>query len=421
MLQIQIVSHQLQPNFIGFLLTKPSRVLLLTTNHQTIVSRANRLKRFYKASFNVEADIFDVGELGFYAHHLAQARSILDNVKSQGFDISKIEINATGGSKPLADAFKQAVLENQGAAFYCHTELKQLEYYHPAKFIDYSQAPSIDLEQILNIQGYQFVSEQAKLPWQDVTQALGDYFIKQHSSETVKVNAQLNQRAIHASANNLTLSTADEGFNRLNSASVDLNNYCQNRLHIDPIKKCITFSDLTFAKFLCGQWFEQWLYLQAKQAAPDHLYLGVEIQDEDNAVLKQELDIVLIHNHQLLFLECKTSKSGYLNSKDINRLVQLSRNLGALTKVCFVSLNGVNTDTEARLKREGIDYIVEQHIAHIADYFKEWVANTEKTNIPLPALNIPPNTLSQSSASKKRTNWLSKLLAKIKSTQKEQV
>lgn len=417
MLQIQIVSHQLQPNFIGFLLTKPSRVLLLTTKHQAIISRANRLKRFYKTSFNVEADIFDVGALGFYAHHLAQARSILENVKSQGFDISKIEINATGGSKPLADAFKQAVLEHQGAAFYCHTELKQLEYYHPPKFIDYSQAPSINLEQLLNIQGYQFVSEQVKLPWQDVAQALADYFIRQQNSETVKVNAQLNQRAILTAADNLTLSTTDEGFNALNNASEVLNNCCNNKLHINPIKKCITFSDLKFAKFLCGQWFEQWLYHQAKQAAPDHLYLGVEIQDENNAVLKQELDVVLIHNHQLLFLECKTSKSDYLSAKDINRLVQLSRNLGALTRACFVSLNGVNNDTEARLKREGIDYIVAQQVQHIADYFKEWVANAEKTNAPLPALNITQLTLSPSS---KKTSWLSKLLAKRKSTKEEQ-
>lgn len=382
MLQIQIVSHQLQPNVIGFLLTRPSRILLLTTDNQTIIDRAKRLQAFYKTEFNVNADIFDVGKLGFYAHHLYQAREILENVKSQGFDISQLEINATGGSKPLADAFKQAVLEHHGFAFYCHTELKQLEYYNPPKFISYNQVASIDFEQLLNVQGYRLNSEQLQQPWSQVIEALAELLIFQYDVNTSQINAQLNERTLRVNEHKLTLPIADKGYEALNNASEALNSACNNLMFVDVPNKKISFETTEFAKFLNGQWFEQWVYAQAKTANPHQLYLSTVIEDENNSLLKQELDVVLMHNHQLLLIECKTSRSANIQPKEINRLVQINRNLGTLTRVCFIALNGVNEEAKARLKREGIDYIVGDEVKNISTYFSNWVQRAEQATEP---------------------------------------
>lgn len=382
LLQIQIVSHQLLPNVIGFLLTKPSRILLLTTDNGAIIDRAMRLQAFYKSEFNIDADIFDVGKLGFYAHHLQQAREILASVKSKGFDISKLEINATGGSKPLADAFKQAVLEHQGTAFYCHTELKQLEYYNPPKFVSYNQVASINFEQLLNVQGYNLTSEQLNHPWREVVDALAELLIYQYDANTSQINAQLNKRTLKVNEHNLILSLADKGYEALNNASEALNSACNNLMFVDVPNKKVSFETAQFAKFLNGQWFEQWVYAQAKTANPHQLYISTVIEDENNTLLKQELDVVLMHNHQLLLIECKTSKSANIQPKEINRLVQLNRNLGTLTRVCFIALNGVNEEAEARLKRECIDYIVGDEVKNISTYFNNWVIQAEQAAEP---------------------------------------
>jgi hypothetical protein len=91
-----------------------------------------------------------------------------------------------------------------------------------------------------------------------------------------------------------------------------------------------------------------------------------------------------------LLIECKTSRSANIQPKEINRLVQLNRNLGALTRVCFIALNGVNEEANARLEREGIDYIVGDEVKNISTYFSHWVKQAEQaaepfvTSTPLP-------------------------------------
>lgn len=382
MFQVQLVSHQTLPNAIGFLITRPKRVLLLTTSAPEIMIRAVRLQTFYRDEFGVTADVFEVGELGLYSHHLHQARNIMATVRAQGLDLSQIEINVTGGSKPLADAFKQAVIEHGGRAFYCHTDKKALEYYQPAKVISYRHGTPLEFEQLLFLQGYKLVESQCKRRFKQHVDSIATYFIHNRTVLTEALNAQLNNCALNAlNSKELAVSIADHGFAKLLMQADVLNSVLAGLASVDIDNKSIHFCSANAAKFVAGQWLEEWVFEQAEQAGAAQVYLGAVVQDSTNSAIIQELDLVLMHNHQLMIVECKTSRPQYLQTKDVDRLVQLKRNLGLLTQVVFIALYGVEKNIEARLNREGITLIDGTHLNSLAAFFNDWVAQAQSMQV----------------------------------------
>jgi len=144
--------------------------------------------------------------------------------------------------------------------------------------------------------------------------------------------------------------------------------------------KHITFTSENAARYLGGAWFEEYAYVTAIELGIEHVAMSVEGhwlgKNNIDSSVSNELDLVLIHNNQMLIIECKTinwqkNKKG---QDTVLKLESLIRNLGGShAQGILLSLFEFESHSHDRIKNiKGLSLLDKDAIYGLENQLKQW-------------------------------------------------
>lgn len=137
-------------------------------------------------------------------------------------------------------------------------------------------------------------------------------------------------------------------------------------------------------RYLTGEWLEEYAYFCALNSGADYIGWSVQFTDDSNpkANIRNELDVVVLHNNVVLIIECKTMKFGFDSNKDNNTIYQMDsikKGAGTFAKSLLLSARPLDHETkdgrsvalEARARSADIEPIVGESLKHLTQRIKE--------------------------------------------------
>lgn len=147
------------------------------------------------------------------------------------------------------------------------------------------------------------------------------------------------------------------------------------------------------AVYLSGAWLEEYAYFAAKDAGAQEVALNVVFTDDFDrkADIRNELDVVVVHNNQLLVIECKTGNitRDRKDQDTVNKLDSLTNRvggaLGAGALVSFHPLKHRNRDgrsvnVQARANSAHRFTCAAEQLADLRTYIKNWMESGQWGN-----------------------------------------
>lgn len=142
--------------------------------------------------------------------------------------------------------------------------------------------------------------------------------------------------------------------------------------------KDITFKDPNVVDYLKGFWLEEYVYLAALEANPDHVACGVKISRNSQA--NNELDVIVVHNNRMLVIECKALK---FKIKQVNEIVykaaEVGNNLkGLFGKIYLVSARDASNQEDKniileRAKAHNVNLILPNDLNDMTNIISQWM------------------------------------------------
>lgn len=142
--------------------------------------------------------------------------------------------------------------------------------------------------------------------------------------------------------------------------------------------KDIMFKDPNVVDYLKGFWLEEYVYLAALEANPDHVACGVKISRNSQA--NNELDVIVVHNNRMLVIECKALK---FKIKQVNEIVykaaEVGNNLkGLFGKIYLVSARDASNQEDKniileRAKAHNVNLILPNDLNDMTNIISQWM------------------------------------------------
>ena len=140
-------------------------------------------------------------------------------------------------------------------------------------------------------------------------------------------------------------------------------------------------------RYLTGEWLEEYAYFCAVNSGADYIGWSVQFTDdsEPKADIRNELDVVVLHNNVVLIIECKTMKFGFNANKDSNTIYQMDsikKGAGTFAKSVLLSARPLDHETkagkqvavEARARSAAIEPLVGSQLKQLTQKIKETLA-----------------------------------------------
>jgi hypothetical protein len=392
---INLISKQLIPNVIPTLSNKENiKKIYLVLAGSTYEDKAKLLEKYYKNKGLQDIEIFHCLDPNDYYSVRSKAKGLFKYIKTSHPDDS-IVLNATGGTKPMSLAFTQEFdkLREKSMAIYMDTDNKKITI-----LSDLDGLPNLPYKSVLDIEDYLRLNGFAADSWVD-------NFSKDHAPILSRFN--LSQTLINAA------NRPDQPISALNKIC-QKTNFNQNgkkflpevEIGFKPSAKLVQvllmaaehgmikwqdqtvfFDSEDAASYLGGGWFEELIYLAAHEVGIEHIALSLEghqinnrnASEEDN--VKNELDVVLVNNNQMMIIEAKTVnwKSPGSGQNVTLKLDSLTADLGGpFAKGLLASALEFKDSTRDRLNTKSnlIPYRVTSYQLLIT-YLKEWKVKTD--------------------------------------------
>ncbi|PID41606.1 MAG: hypothetical protein CSA52_01460 [Gammaproteobacteria bacterium] len=359
-----------------------------------------------------------------YFGNLERAQDLVKRLRRL-YPASPLVLNATGGTKPFSMAYVDAFRHEANARIiYVDTQSRNIErldtdantplpnvltlreYFDAVNF----EVISIESE---NTEKAEAIEKRARL-----TRSLAEELperkggkkqgIKKASMAGINMLAQIGMDAYRqGQAGIAKLEYAPDG------ATIALLNQAQQAGLLDKWSNTEwQFSSLDAARYLGGVWLEEFVYLSlgdaVKRWQPEvgaiHLAMGVEgrwhNQKGNSQGVKNEFDICVVFNNQLLLIECKTARFGgqdhgkagsnkagnnKVKAQDVvNKLDLFNRAAGSLFGAGWL-VSASRLPEHARQRAEinrnvvldGID-----GINHLVAKFDQWIEDTRSKPVP---------------------------------------
>lgn len=156
----------------------------------------------------------------------------------------------------------------------------------------------------------------------------------------------------------------------------------------------IQFPSAEAALYLGGRWLEEYVWHIARDTGAEHIAAGMDIIDASQRKdgVRNELDMVIVHNNRLLLVECKTGQiqKEQRDSEVIYKLDSLANHAGGLycerllvsaTPVDHQRKNGQKVTVSARARSYDIDVLQYQGVKKLREVLLNWM-ETGRLMIP---------------------------------------
>lgn len=375
--RIAFVSEQLAPLYLAAKQYAGRIRELCLLASERMQGKARQLKATLER-FEIGPDSITVVKLGDagddHERLLAAARKQLAALRARHPEACLVA-DLTTGTKPMALALSQASAELRAIgvparSFYTNTDQLQFQWLAPPASAEPMQA-RLTLDEALALQGRVLVSSgstgeagrRAELT-KALYAALDEDRLSLLNGTMAPVLNAMRQRP-----KSRWLSIDEEGSSRLSCLRKPLN--LAQKLGLirfgEPMSEGapppIQIRDQEAAKYLCGGWFEEWVWLQLKDIGLETLALNVEIGDAADPSVCNEFDLIALHANRLLTIEAKTALlDGVSVTTDANRALHaLQAKTHALAQVhgsrLLVSSRSLRDETLSRALRDKVSVL----------------------------------------------------------------
>ncbi|OBU30195.1 Card1-like endonuclease domain-containing protein [Photobacterium kishitanii] len=329
--------------------------VILNSGDNALAYKTQTLYNFYQHLGINDIQIQSCHTSMDYARLYQHVKNLFEHLRTDPPD-AMLALNATGGTKPMSIAFTQVFdqLEQQSMVIYTDTEHQKITILNP----NADKLPSLPYHSVLDIENYlylnnfklnslidnQSLAHAAILARKTFSQYLLVLLEKQRGLLKM-MNALCQQTNMgHPFApfcpNVILKSAPKDKFHDLLIA-------CQQQGLLTFTEIDITFNNKESARYLGGHWLEEFVYCTAIDAGIEHVAMSVEGSWDNSALssstqAENELDLVLVHNNQMMLIECKTldwqqhnlCQSVTLKLDSLHRQLGGSLSQGMLISVC---------------------------------------------------------------------------------------
>lgn len=333
--QICIVTEQALANLIGILHFKPEKMFIVVTDYMKENNNVEKFK-FTLSALGLDKNIdwlYGCPNTNLNAINTFFMEKLKDKLPEE-----PCIFNLTGGTKmhsfSMYEAFKD---RNDGDQFiYIDTQNRLLEYY-PKKSGKPSSEPLpivLDAEKTLIGMGKQKLkasSDQSN--WRDKALARRELtfwianniqrvsgLLKALNGIVAKIYPQQEKTIPQNQVEYLNYMPKGKKWELLNKAN-------QEGVIIWDGRKEIYFDSYEQARYLTGDWIEEYVWLIAKDMGFEEVYCSLKFGNEAN----NEIDLFIQHQNIALAIECKSASSAYKEVDNIcNKLNTVANRAGGL-------------------------------------------------------------------------------------------
>lgn len=376
-----LVSDQLLANYIPILMAAPDQVHLISSEHvvkKGLTARFERLLKQRGFAVTLHNGIPDATMSAIRAY----AETLWNTINSQ-VPNAQITLNITGGNKLMVLGMWEVFNNAVERVIYTDTFHHCIENLHDQS--KESLRSVLDIEQYLQAHGVKYLSAASEnASWLEqvlARKATTKYLAEQALALDSFIGAInfLCQQALLKENNELVLAYPVQLLSTHPGriwceALLKLQN--THLLNWDGDKE-ITFIDVERTRYLGGIWLEEYVYLVARDAAPEHVACSVKINWDTSRQATNELDVILVHRNRMLVIECKTLRFGNNEQKDsdiVYKISDLGDELrGLFGKTWLVSAREPNDMAKERAKSRALHIIASSGLKDLRQEILQWM------------------------------------------------
>jgi hypothetical protein len=387
-----IVTGQAQANLIPILQLKPDIIALAISD--SMQKKADQFIKIVKSLTDYKED-----SIIFFKHVpdagieriIDKAMEIEDQLNTK-FPNSKISYHATGGNKLMTLGFYSVFSDKNNQIIYCDTSHGEIEHIYPEK------QSAIPIQSVLNIKGALLSMEQtyrksADEEWQKNANS------RKELTKWLGHNAQeLDQQGFLGCLNKFVQEATKQTSRDKENVLTYPEQYFRQvprRIWVTALKKltehkifqwdknkpnCLYFDSIQGAEYISGQWLEEYTWHIIKDLNPFDVLANVEFAESCalKSDIRNEMDCIVAHHNQLLFIECKTINFQKQIGKDTDILYKLEslghRAAGLYGYKWLVSARKLDDPALKRAKEYKIEVIYGADLKNLKDKVIEWMA-----------------------------------------------
>jgi hypothetical protein len=389
-----IVSKETLANLIPAIIVKPDVAWIISS--ETMIEKAKQLTTSIENAlpncklyneYNLPDDSFE--SISDFALDLAITIE-------QAFPDSQIIYNGTGGTKLMFAAFQEAFWNHQ--ICYADTQHDQLMYLRP-EHTKQTFSNELNIKDYILANGLEPRKAQSDSDeWQKsvAERKAVTFWLAQNTEHLQHFFPQLNglvADAVYKENHIEKLSSQpshlkckpkgkwEETLRKLQSLGL-----------IDrEDSQTFRFQNLESAKYIGGQWIEEYVWLVAKNTGCHDVACSLEIttQKHHKDNIRNELDCVICHHNRMIIIECKTSQFGKQEQKDSGILYKID-SIGAKVGGAFgqrllisalpldhTTSNNRQVKNSSRAETMSINLLDGKNIIQLETMLKNWM-NTGK-------------------------------------------
>jgi hypothetical protein len=371
-IHVCLVSDQPIPNLTSVLQFEPDSVVLLTTHDMQ--EKADALKGVLnKKGFRVDSRLikaYDINDV------ISVSESLIDEFRE-----CKVTLNITGGTKIGTLGTFQAFYTASKEIFYIDTkDNKILKLFPENEQADYPIKVSVPIADYLSVYGFQINSYVKDDSYIRRRKDFTDYL-----AHTVSFKPHLIPE----------INSALHRFDRRSALPITVKLPKDDKLSaylslMDGVEQkgyggVVEISDHDSLMYLKGFWFEEYVYMVARELAPDDIKLNVKGKwtGKGQHHPKNEFDVMFSKGNRLFLISCKTANPDRKSEGDdeavgkeyLYELVSLSdRALGLFGKRMLASARPIN-DPAVKKRAEilKVHIIDGKNILNFRGNLRQWV------------------------------------------------
>lgn len=386
LIHVALISDQTIPNLIPALMERPDRVYLVATDAMLRKGMQQRLEVILDKHGIRTETVIGAPDAGL-ATIIEFAGQVITRIQ-QSDPAAQIVLNATGGKKLMALGFVEVFRHHATRIVYTDTEHRQIECL-PAG--GKASADPIPMRDVLNVETYLAAqgfgiecarSDDAKWCAEADTRRAACEFLAERIAERDVQNLIGALNALAQQALDKKRLVLVEARQTLSDDPRDpwpeilgrLQNFGLLRSHGGNIE----FTNVSSARFLNGDWLEEYAWHVAGDAKPFDVRVGVKGQWNDARSARNEFDVLATHVNELLFIECKTLRHGREEAKDADLLYKAD-SLGHDVRGLFgttwlITARAPESEMRGRARQQGVTLLGPAEIAGLGGQIRNWMA-----------------------------------------------
>ena len=392
-IHIAIVSDQILANLIPALMDRPDKVVLVATTDMAAKRLDRRLAdALARAGLATEivcnAPDVRLAEIHEFAYEL------LGRLQQENPGAS-IELNATGGTKPMMLGFVDIFRGDAARILYTDTRHRRIEYFPAPRQPAIPPTPMADVLNVidyLRAQGFLYRDACSDSPeWRKSAAAR-----KESAKLMGKHAADPDMQNFIGAINSMADKSLDNNGENLIAPIQSLGQKTPWGIWKDMLGKFskaglikwfgdtnIEFPDIEAAHFLRGGWLEEYAWHIVKDAQVSDARMSVTGSWENGREANNEFDVLATHGNQLLFVECKTLRHGRDGSSEkdsdiLYKLDSLGRDArGLFGSSWLLSARQPTTEMLDRANGQGIRILGPDELPDLRKVVQQWMATPQ--------------------------------------------